>query len=122
VNPCPRILDSDLEAGNSLGNGLAPTNALSVQHEKRAGNGATGALAESYFSSGVGSEACWARLLVGFRCEDTCHMARSDWTCPWNLVGDLPLASLLEELAAGRDVGPELDPTTLLAQHLGSVV
>jgi hypothetical protein len=57
---------------------LAPTNVAPIQHERCAGSGATCALAVPHLSSGVGSEATWARLLVAFWCKDTCHMVSPD--------------------------------------------
>jgi hypothetical protein len=79
---------------------LAPTDVTLVQYGRRAGSEATGALVGSHLSSGVGSEAAWARLLVGFWYEDTYHVvsldprSSQDRTCRWNLVRDLPLLSL----------------------------
>jgi hypothetical protein len=57
---------------------LTPTDAPSVQHRRRVGSEATYAFAGSHLSLGVGSKSFWARLLVGFWCEDTCHVASSD--------------------------------------------
>jgi hypothetical protein len=57
---------------------LAPTNALSVQHGQHVDSGATYALTRPHLSSGVDSEAFWDRLLVGFWCEDTCHVGSLD--------------------------------------------
>jgi hypothetical protein len=79
---------------------LAPPDALSVLYERRTGSGATGVMTESHLSSGVGSEVLWARLLVSFQCEDTCHVVRSDtisnwtWTYRWNKVCGTPTSSL----------------------------
>jgi hypothetical protein len=99
---------------------LTPIDAPSVQHGWREGNDAACALAESYHSSGVGSEALWTMLLVSFRCEDTYHMTSPDprfgenQAYPWSLVCGLPLTSFLAELATCLDVGPTPDPTPCL--------
>jgi hypothetical protein len=53
---------------------LTPTDALSVQHGRCVNIGATCAFTRPHISSGVGYEALWVRLLVGFWCEDTCHV------------------------------------------------
>jgi hypothetical protein len=79
---------------------LIPTDDASVQHGRHTDRGATNDLTGSHPSSGVGSEATWVRLLVGFWCKDTYHvaspdpMSSRDQTCPWNSVCDLPLTSL----------------------------
>jgi hypothetical protein len=57
---------------------LTLTNTPSMQHERRVGSGATCTLIGSYLSSGVGSKAILAKLLLGYRCEDTCHAAIPD--------------------------------------------
>jgi hypothetical protein len=45
---------------------LAPNVVAPVQHGRQAGNGVICALVGSHLSSGVGSKASWARLLVDF--------------------------------------------------------
>jgi hypothetical protein len=98
---------------------LAPTNVAPVQHRRRTGNEATCALTRSHLSSRVGSEAGWARLLVGFRCDDTCHVASSDLgtgPAPRTQVRNLPLAPLLAKLVANWGTGPTPDPTPCLGQ------
>jgi hypothetical protein len=57
---------------------LTPTNAPFMQHERCVSTGATNALVRPHLSSGVGSKATWARLLVGFWCENTCHVVSTD--------------------------------------------
>jgi hypothetical protein len=39
-----------------------------------------------------------------------------DRACPWNLVPDLPMTSLLAELVASWGVGPMLDPVSCPGQ------
>jgi hypothetical protein len=57
---------------------LAPTDAMSVQHGQRVGSGSTFILTGTHLSSGVGSEVLWTRFLVGFWCENTCHVENPD--------------------------------------------
>jgi hypothetical protein len=64
-----------------------------------------------------------ARLLVGFWCEDTYHVGSldlssdQDRTCSWNLGRGVPLASLLVELVASRDMGTATDPSPHPGMH-----
>jgi hypothetical protein len=95
-----------------------PPNVLSVQYGCHADSGGI----EAFLGPHVHQE--WVlkrfgpRLLVGFWCENTCHVGSPDLssslnrTCPWNLARGEPSASLLEELAPGRmwvppRIGPE---------------
>jgi hypothetical protein len=86
-----RLLQCDFSTGdfrlaiNTLGRlffvlscWLAPTDAPSVQHGRRADRGATDTLARLHLSSGVGSKAAWIEPLVGLWCENTCHVVSSD--------------------------------------------
>jgi hypothetical protein len=58
------------------------------------------------------------RLLVVFRCVNTCHVRSLDLsssrsqTCLWNLARGVPSTPLLEELAPGWDVDVALDLTS----------
>jgi hypothetical protein len=96
---------------------LAPTDVALVQYGRHAGSGTIGALARSRPSSGMGSKATWVRLLVGFWCENTCHVTSldprsgQDRTCPWNLMCGLPLTPLLAELVADWSADPSPYPT-----------
>jgi hypothetical protein len=102
---------------------LAPTDAMSVQHGQRVGSGATFILTGTHLSSGVGSEVLWTRFLVGFWCENTCHVENpdpssgQDQTYPCHLARGAPMA----ELAVGQGVGPGPDPTSHHGLHQGSV-
>jgi hypothetical protein len=95
---------------------LAPTHAPSMRHGQCADSEAICTLNGPHLSSGVGSEALCARLLVSFWCEDTRHVGSLDlnsgrnWTCSWNMDYGAPLASHWVELAPGQSVGPASDP------------
>jgi hypothetical protein len=57
---------------------LTPINAPPVHHGRRVDTEATCILIGPHLSPGVGSEALWAKLLLGFWCEDTYHLGSPD--------------------------------------------
>jgi hypothetical protein len=94
---------------------------------RRVDSRATCILTEPHLSSRVGSEALWAMLLVGFWCEDICHMGSPDSssgrdrTYPWNLVHDTIMATHLVERVTGWSVGPGSDSMIRSGLHQGRV-
>jgi hypothetical protein len=89
--------------------------ALSVLHGRHVDSSGADVLLEPYLHQERVSRHFGPKLLVGFRCVNTCHMESSDLstsqsrTCYWNLVRGVPSTSLLDELIPGRDVGVTLD-------------
>jgi hypothetical protein len=100
---------------------LTPPDALFVLYGRCAGSGCTNAFPGSRLHQEQATRRFGPKLLVGFWCENTCHVGSpnlssgQDQTCLWNLARGMPMEYFLEELATGQGTGPAPD----LAEHGG---
>jgi hypothetical protein len=85
---------------------------LPMPYGRRAGNGGTCILTGPHPSSGVRSEALWAKILVGFWCEDTCHVGSPDLPLElgmWHAHG-VSLGRASDWLGHGSSTRPNIPP------------
>jgi hypothetical protein len=105
---------------------LSPPDVMSVLYGRHVGSGGTDILTGSHPLSRVGFEALWTRLLVGFWCENTCHVGSLDLssgrdrTCSWHLARGATMTSHLVESTVGWGVGPVSYPTPRPGLNQGS--